>query len=222
MKRLYHILALVAIIHLFAIAGLMGFLFATDKLNAERIDRIADVIRGEYPETQPAAPATQPTEERKEETPEQSTKKIERQQEQRRQAELLAERNQQELQYRFDLNQQILYEASQKLDRIEQLKQELEKQKEAFAKKTEQQGFEKMVEVLEGMQAKNARDLLMERKDADVVRIFMALDSNILTDIVNQCKQPDQKEWVGRILTRMEKRQAANGVDGPNAPINGG
>jgi flagellar motility protein MotE (MotC chaperone) len=221
MKKIYHILALVAIIHLFAIAGLVGFLFAADKLNADRINQIAEVIRGEYPETQPAV-ASQPAAGKKEKIPEQSTKKIAYQQVRRRQAELLAERNRQELQYRFDLNQQVLYEASQKLEEIKKLKEELRQQREVFAHQSEQQGFEKMVKVLKGMQAKNARDLLIERKDADVVRIFMSLNSNVVTDIVNQCKQPKEIEWARRILTRMERQQAANGVDGPDASINGG
>ena len=54
MKRLYHLLALLAFINLFAVAGLVGYLFSSGKLNAERMDQIATVLRGEFPKPEVA------------------------------------------------------------------------------------------------------------------------------------------------------------------------
>ena len=54
LKRFYHLLALLAMINLFAVVGLVAYLFTSGRLNAQRIDQIAVVLRGEFPASQPA------------------------------------------------------------------------------------------------------------------------------------------------------------------------
>ncbi len=50
MKRLVQLLSLVALIALFAALGLVGYLVGTGRLDAERVDQIAKVLRGEWPQ----------------------------------------------------------------------------------------------------------------------------------------------------------------------------
>lgn len=203
MKRIFHMFSLLAIINLFALAGLVGFMFMTGKLSAERVDQIAMVLRGEFPETQPAeeAPATQ------EVPPEQSQVEIARMEDERRRISQQEERVSRELEYRFDLNQQILYQANQELEETRRLQKMIEEQREQFQQEHQEQGFEQMLKVIKGTQPKKAVELLMVRKDADVVRIFMALNANVVTDIVNACKSPEQIAWARRILPQLEKQE---------------
>src|SRR5690242_3092354 len=103
MSRLYHLLALIALINLFAIAGLAGYLFASGRLNTERVDQIAKVLRGEFPMTQPASsqPASSPS------PVEPSRAEIERLRAQREYYDLVSERHRRELEDRERLNQTI-------------------------------------------------------------------------------------------------------------------
>jgi flagellar motility protein MotE (MotC chaperone) len=203
MKRIFHMFSLLAIINLFALAGLVAFMFMTGKLSAERVDQIAMVLRGEFPETQPEAetPTT------REVPPEQSHVEIARKEDERRRLNQQEERVSRELEYRFDLNQQILYQANQELEETKRLQKMIKEQREQFQQEHQEQGFEQMLKVIKGTQPKKAVELLMVRKDADVVRIFMALNANVVTDIINSCKTPEQIAWARRILPQLEKQE---------------
>jgi hypothetical protein len=117
MKRLYHLLALLALINLFAIGGLVGYLFASGRLNEERVNQIAMVLRGEFPTTQPAE-TTQPAAVEPP-PPEPSQVEIARIRAQKEYFELVAQRHQRELEDRRTLNEQIRLDVIRKLDEIE-------------------------------------------------------------------------------------------------------
>ena len=55
MKRLYHMIAMLALINLFALAGFLGYLFSSGRLSRERVEEIAMVLRGEFPKESAAA-----------------------------------------------------------------------------------------------------------------------------------------------------------------------
>jgi flagellar motility protein MotE (MotC chaperone) len=213
MSRIYHFLALIALINLFAIAGLVGYLFASGRLSTERVDQIAKVMRGEFPASQPASsqPASAPA------PAEPSRAEIERVRVQREYYELVSERHLRELEDRERLNQTIQLDVSRKLEEIEKEKAMLAQQRRQIVQQGEQGGFAQMVELYSGMEPAKAKDLLKNHtKEADAAAVLSKMDENRAKKIFNACKTADEMLWLGRILGQI--RQAGEpgaGVDGP-------
>ncbi|NLX13315.1 MAG: hypothetical protein GXY44_06620 [Phycisphaerales bacterium] len=219
LKRFYHLVALLALINLFTLVGLVGFLFATGRLNAERVEQMAIVLRGEFPtEEQEEAP----TEVVVEPAPEPSRAEIVRMEDERRLLLHQLERSRRELDDRYNLNQQMVFNVAQALKDIEQREARLREERQAFEREHKTEGFAQVLQVLKNTQPKKSVELLMrEWKPADVVEMFLALDTNTKADIVNACKTPEEVAWVRRILVQMNKNmeEAANGVDGSERPV---
>ena len=202
MKRLYHMLALLAMVNLFAVGGFIGYLFASGRLNAERVEQVAMVLRGEFPETEVAA--TQPAE--SEVMPEASQAEIARLQDKKEYYELLAERHKREMDDRMVLGKFVHLEVTRDLDELERQKKLLAEQKRALEEQSAQAGFEKELELFGKMDATMAKDLLRNRKDADVVRLLSHMDVNRAKKIIDACKKKeDDKLWIGRIVEQIPK-----------------
>ena len=214
MKRLYHMIALLALINLFAIGGLVGFLFATGKLNAERVHQIATVLHGQSP--QPSAATTQPVQ--PEPPPQRSREEIARIQAQKEYYTLIAGRYQRELEDRRALNQAIQHDVLLKLEQIEAKQKTFRQDRQKVLDQTQQDGFQQVLDMYSSMTPKLARDLMRSgMKDPDVVRLLMAMDENARKNIINACKTDEERLWIGRILNQIQKltSEPTNGVDGP-------
>lgn len=217
MKRVYTILALLAMINLFALAGLVGFLFATGRLDEERVGQMAQVLRGEYPASQPIA-ASQPTTQVA--SPQRAGQEIAAGQARREALQLQSERLEQESAQRKSLGESLEVRVLRRLEEIQKRNETFEKQKKALQQQTEQEGFTQALEVYSGMEPKLAKDLLRSKeKDADVVHLLTNMDSNRRNKIANACKTAEEKLWIGRILDQIQAqdimRKPASGVDGP-------
>ena len=84
-----------------------------------------------------------------------------------------------------------------------------------------------MLETLSSIEPEKARDLLMKHggfKDADVVRIMMAMDAFRAKKIVNACQTPEELGWIGRIQRQIYELNESTtpGVDGPEVVSSGG
>ncbi len=215
LKRFYGMLSLLALTHLFALVGLVGYLFATDRLNEERIEQIAEVLRGEYPEP---APATQPAVQ-DEEPPVPSADEIAKRQAQAEERALLANRHSLELEDRAQVEGQVWLELKRLQEELEAKIERFEEQKDTFAGDVNQKGFDSALENLSNAEPEKARDLLMTHggfAEADVVRILMAMDANRVKKIVNACETPEQMAWIGRIQKKIYElnETPTDGVDG--------
>lgn len=222
MKRLYHMLALLAMINLFAIAGLLGFLFASGKLSAERVDQIGVVLRGEFPTSQPTsqpalAVAAAPP-------PEPSRAEIARITAQKEYYDLLAQRHQREMDDRRSLNQAIQLDVVRRLEQIEKAKADLAEQQKKVTQQGEEEGLAKVLEMYSTMEPGKAKDLLRtQNKEADAVAILTQMDANRAKKIVNACKTQEELLWIGRILNQINKpNPTGSGVDGPKPTSSGG
>lgn len=216
MKRLYHILSLLAITHLFALAGLLVFLFATGRLDEERLEQIASVLRGEYPDAAPAAPSDPAPEAE----PIASAEEIARAASEREFYELLSARQATEHRDRLGLHEEIWLRTVRLQEDLERQRRLFEEQKRAFFEETQQQGFETVLEMLASIDPAQAKELLRRSgdfKEADVVRLLMAMDPNRSKRIVNECQTEEELRWIGRILNQIHEinQASANGVDGP-------
>lgn len=198
-KRLYQIVAWLALANLFAVAGLVGYLVASGRLDAERVDQIAMVLRGEFPEPQTAE--TQPA--MAEAPPQTSREELKELQARKRFYELIAERQQRELADRSALNQSIQMDVNRQLENIEAKEQEFEQNKKETTELLAEDGFKESLEIFSSMDPKLAKEVLMDRKDADVVRVFMEMDEIRRKKIINTCKTAEEQDWISRVLTQM-------------------
>ncbi|NLE61374.1 MAG: hypothetical protein GX616_23745 [Planctomycetes bacterium] len=215
LKRFYHLLALLAMINLFAVAGLIGYLFASGRLNAERVEQMAVVLRGEFPASQPAAAATQPAE--RDEKPQGSGEEIAEHREKKELLALQDSRRVRELRDRDLLDKRIQLETRQLLEKLERKENELRQQKQVLEKEGEQAGFERQLDLLSKTEPKLAMQLLKNQiKEPDAVQLLMKMDENRVKAIINACKKEDDKAWIGRILNQIGKygSSTAPGVDG--------
>ena len=216
LKRLYHTLALLALVNLFAVAGLVGYLLASGRLNAERVDQIGEVLRGEYPA--PEVAATQPVDDKV--VPQRSREEIAALRDERERRQLASVRLKRESADRETLDQSVQFQVLRRLEEIERKNALFEQQKKAFETQKEQEGFTQALEMYSSMTPKLAKDLLKTReKNADVVRLLMRMEPSRRKKIVNACKTSEEKLWVGRILIQIERQDKpqANGVDGSDA-----
>lgn len=203
-KRLYHILALLAMINLFTVAGLVGFLITTGRLNAERADQIGAVLRGEWPES--TAPTTQPA--AASAAPEASGAEIARLQARKQYYDLLAERHKREIEDRQTLGKEIQLETIRLLDLIERKEKAFKEQKQQLQQESAQIGQERQLEVFSKIEPEQAKQLLRSQmKEPDAVRLMLQMDASRVSKIVNACETPEEKLWIGRILNQIGESQ---------------
>jgi len=207
LKRAFFAAAIVTMLNAAALTGVAAWAATRGYLARDRVHAALAVLQGEAPAatTQPSA-ATQPGSE----SPVPPTA------EQLRQRETAEEIARTELERR---NQEIAQ--AWKLLEMQQLavvreKESLEADRKRFADEVRQQaaagsddGLAKELEILGGLKAKDAKALLRLKPDADVVRTLMALDARVGRKIVGECKEPEERLWIGRILDKLHEQNAA-------------
>jgi flagellar motility protein MotE (MotC chaperone) len=201
LKRVAHAIAWLALAHLFAVGGLVAYLFASGRLNSERVEQIATVLRGEFPK--PQVVASRPAEHQQK--PQTSREELAQLESRKRLQTLISERHQREIDDRNSLNQSIQFDINRQLERIEEQKEEFQKEKRQTQEALEQTGFQHALDIYSEMDPKLAKDVLISKRDPDVVQIFVSMDPGKRKKIVNACKTPEEKAWVGRILTHIGK-----------------
>ena len=220
LKRLYHLLALLALVNLFALTGFAAYLFVSGRLDGERMKQIAMVLRGEFPaepEVKAELPATQPA------APvERSEAELARVAAKKEYYQLVSDFHRTELDRRKALDERVQLETLQLLERIEATEKALETKREEQFDAGQQAGFERQLTILSNIEPTKAKDMLRNPgafKEADVVRLLMAMDENRVKAIVNSCKTAEELDWIGRILNQIGQYGSAsvNGVDGPVA-----
>jgi len=204
-KRLYRALVLLAMIHLFAIVGFVVYLFASGRLNPDRVEQLAGVLRGEFDKQEVAA--TQPA--LLAEAPIASEEEIRRLAARKEFYSLVADRRVRELEDRGALDKRIKFEADTLLEEIQQTKKDFSKTRQDTMDRDERAGFERQLTLLAKSDSRKAKDLLKDQFDqADVIRLLMAMDENRAKGIVNACKSDNDLIWIGGILNQMGRRKA--------------
>ncbi len=206
-KGLYHLLALVAIVHLLVLVGLAGYLLASGRLDRQRMDAVVDVLRGgRLPSTpvvaRPASPQTQPA-------PELSQTTIARNLEQDEIARRLFEQRRREIDDRLRLTQAIRLEVIRRQEELARRSEEFRRQ---MVEQFQQSGFQKELELLESVSGKKAKEVLIGKKESEAVRLLTAMDVRTGKKIIEACKSPEEMAWVSRILDRVHNlRDDQNG-----------
>ncbi len=201
-KQLYHILALLAILHLLVLGGLIGWLIVSGKLDAEKARNIAAVMRGELPAAPTTtAPATsRPVIEAQPVLAQASTEKIERERNTDELNRLLDDRRRREIADRQNLIDAAMLRITRERESFAKEVSDFEKAQKATRLDTQGAGLERELTILSGISGKAARDVLMKKSEPDAVQLLLSMKPRTATDIVESCKTEEQKTWAVKIL----------------------
>jgi hypothetical protein len=230
--RLFNVIAVLGVATLLAGGGFTGFLFGTGRLTAERLQRIAAVVRGEAsPRASPTtAPASQPAGE--ERTEPASTKPAESPEARHQHVELerlRLERATQDLVAR----QRLLDQALQRIV-VEQERLNGERTAKAAGDRRKQasgaapdEGFRKELDYVSGLKPAQAKEYIVriwQRQKADAARLMAAIDDSRGRRILEQFKSPEELQLMTDLLEQVRSQgteghaNASGTTDGAAAP----
>lgn len=202
MRQIYNIVALLALLHLAVLVGLGVFLTTTGRIDAERIEKIAAIMRGDDVQigrdanaaratSQPAAiPVVAKI----------TSEKIAEAQTTDELKELIGERLLREAADRKALVDAAMLKATQQMEELARQRSEFEETRKLAKQADEALAREFELEVLSKLSEKNARDLLMKRPMPDVIRILMTMKRRSAAAILEACKSDAEKAWATQVF----------------------
>lgn len=200
-KTLIPLVSALAIANLLALIGAVGFLFGTGRLNADRVERITEIILGEDEEkTEDVAPEIAQPEEK-----EQAQVKLARAREQSDLIRRLFERQERETRDRQRLVDAMMLDVTRRQEELAEEQELFDEQQRNLREERLQSGFRKELELLETTKPKMRRDLLRAKNDADAVKLMMEMDTRAGKQVIDVCKSPQEKVWISRILYEIER-----------------
>ena len=205
MKRLVTVVAIMAILNLAALAGLAGYAGSHGWLARERVQAAMAALKGE--EQAKAAAVEEAAAEAK--VPQSSGERIRRNQETEERYLIELARREREIQDAWKLLETQGLALVRDKEAFEEQKKRAAAEALARAKEGGDSGLQKELEIISGVKAKEAKDLLRQKDDADVVRILMAMEARKARQIVAACKASEERLWIGRILGKLHDSNAA-------------
>lgn len=207
---IYSMLSLFALIHLVILLGMAGYAYLTGGIDRAKIEKIAAVIRGD--ETQePERAQTEEVIAGSQGSAETSTQMITEAVEKEEMEQLRAGRGRADIR-NFDimvdrraLQLQKDQEAHQR--RVALYEAQLRKRRERELS----DAHKKTIDTIGSMDAKKARDFLMNTSQADVIKILLALPDRTRKGILEACKTQEQITWRDRTLNAMLRQPALAG-----------
>ena len=179
LRKTYHLVALLALIHLLGLAGGAGFLVTTGRLTPQRVRAVVDVLRGEAP----GAEESEPDAGEQGEVPDA--------------AEELARRNLERVV--MEANQRLIL-ANRQMVEVKRRREELERQEaeraqlhSRQAEESAKEGFKKDLEILSVLKPKVALDSLLTRPIDDAARMVMAMDARTSKKIIEAAQKDPRK-----------------------------
>lgn len=220
--KLGQVLTLAFAINFLLVAGGVGYLVGTRKLDRDKAQAIKDIV---FPSTQPAAPATQPVE--ADDSEQKPAPAIKLEDLLTRQAGLSAGEQVEFIQTTFDTKMAELDRRQRELDNLQkqvdlarqQLSQDrttlsgeqqtLQQQKQEAEKLATDQGFQDTLKLYTAMPAKQAKQVFVTLDDATVMRYLRAMAPRQASKIVKEFKTPDEVSRIKRIMEEMRQSQLA-------------
>jgi len=223
-KKLFSVIVGVLALNFLAIAGGVGYLVATKKLDKAKVHDIRDLIAGNVVTTQPSStqPATQPT-----------AQESQANESMLRLNQLLANAagrpaNEQIalVQNTFDAQNAILerrlrevQDQRQQIDQaraeLEEARKKLENQQKTLDDAQQQQqklsadeGFQKSLELYQSMPAKQIKPYFAKMDTDEVVRYLQAMDPKQAANVLKEFKTPEEVTRAGQILEKIRQAQA--------------
>lgn len=196
LKRAYHAVALLALLHLFGVGGVLGYLAATGRLTGEQFGRVVDVLRGATPQSAVAAAETV------EEVapPGKSTESIQQEQLAEKIARHRVDRRWAELDQQAATIAAARLEVIRQREALEREAEELDAQFKRRAKQEQSESFKKDLELFSSMKPKVAVDYMLRKPPEDAARMLLLMDTRKAKRIIEAAKTPAQKRDMARIL----------------------
>ena len=189
LKKAYHFVALLALIHLLGLAGGAAFLVTTGRITPQRVRAVVDVLRGEAP----GAEESEPDAGEQGEVPDAGAQppapgSV---------AEELARRNLERVV--MEANQRLIL-ANRQMVEVKRRREELERQEaeraqlhSRQAEESAKEGFKKDLEILSVLKPKVALDSLLTRPIDDAARMVMAMDARQSKKIIEAAQKDPRK-----------------------------
>lgn len=222
--RLYHATAVLAIAHLLALGGLLGWLYNAGRLDAETVDTLTQLLRGAPDE---AAPDEQPAEEAAAAEPLADGQSVEALRDQRRRNQLRVAaqvRAAADLQSQQDLLNQLILDLVDRREKFDDAIARWERRKQEQADELHDAGFRKQVELVSKLPAKAAKDVLIRKykeSPPDAVRLLNALRTTTSKAVLEQMKTPEEAQVRFELLELLAEQDIDRLVPGAGtAPTN--
>lgn len=219
--KLYNLVAPLAVATVLTVGSFAGYLFASGRLTAARLERLAQVLRGELDAPPPGpAPTSAPADPAPAASPRVRAAEEVRAARRRDHLESLRlERAKADLEAQRQLLNQALQQVVTEQERLAQQKAEFaEQQKPKPAPTGPDEGFEKELEYVSGLNPRQAKEHVLRvwrKHPADAVRLFAALDVGRGKRILEQFKTPEELQIVSDLLERVRlQRPSEAGVSG--------
>ncbi len=217
--KLFSLVSGLALALLLAVGGLAGYLWGTGELDAERVELIAAVLRGEFdPSDGGEAEAVEITEEDEDagETVRATTEEeSDRLREQAYLDSLELERAARDLEAQRRLVDQALQNVVKEQERLKWQESQFEEHREKVVEEAVDQGFEKLLEYINGLKPRHAKEYVISvwrDKPEDVVRLFLEIDVRKGKRILEQFDTENDAER--KIYTDLLEQISSKGMQG--------
>lgn len=191
------LLVLAIIVGTQVVGGTM--LFVTGRLNPDKLDLIAQVMRGELSGKTPEAAASQPTVQAVTEpkpAPRPATPEVRQRELERRESELGYQRQQLALQ---------LAEFSQKVEAFQKEKASWQAARKRAQKLMQAEGRTKVINLLVAMRAKSAKDMLIRMPADEAASLLGSIDERKASRILKEFKSDEEMQRAKEILDLLKK-----------------
>jgi flagellar motility protein MotE (MotC chaperone) len=227
MKKVMQFLTMLCVLNVFMVAGLVGYLVGTGRLDKEKGGAIVDLLRHKgtpekFRETvfdilQPVAatsPSSQPATAPGALAGGQSLKvgasaqeRIAFARQMMEQERLSLENEAQELRHRQELLLALQADVQAKLKKIEDTKKESEPKAATAEAKAREENFQKTLAVYDELKTKQVKDIFMENKSPELAASYLvAMDPSRAAKIVGEFKTPAEQQFIVQVLDRIRNR----------------
>ncbi|MBN2563516.1 MAG: hypothetical protein JXQ75_21565 [Phycisphaerae bacterium] len=203
-KRLFMVILVVSVVNVAALVGLGVYAWSRGWLTRERILAAIGALRGE--EGEPKDAAVVATGEA--ETPSPARERIQHNVEQEGEIRLQFDRREREIRDSLRMLEARGLALLREKEAFEERKRRLADAEEKRAEEAGNSGLQKELEILSGAKAKEAKELLRQKDDAEVVWMLRSMESRKVNKIVSACKTEEERLWIGRILGKLSEHSA--------------
>lgn len=210
--KVYNLLAAVALATLLAAGGFVGVLFGTGRLDGDKVELLAQALRGELTGSVAATqPATQPADDGSGVASESrgvTEEEVRRLRKREHLERLETERAARDLEAQRRLLDQVLAHAVQEQERLTAQRQALElaAQQKVQAAEVQDAGFAKELSLVSNMQPRQAKEHLLRvwrKQPADAVRLLKELDEGRVKRIMDQFKTAEEMQIQSELLEQV-------------------
>ena len=196
MKRAAQMIGLLSAIHVIVLAGFVGVLFASGRINREKLERIVEIIR----EAEDGEAVAEVRLETEEEVPKASSECIEADKVAEEIEERRIDRLVRDLENKYvmleEVKQKIVDDEKNLAQREAQFSQMMKDERERL----QNEGFLEAVQIYSDMPPESAKKLFMTIEDRPVMEYLALMDGRARKKIIKKFQTPEELEKVKRVI----------------------